>query len=78
MLSDVTIAMKSARAGLISPYHSEQQQPCSYDLTLDNIIKKMVVSDVDEYPVESHITAYDKKLHGLEYVEIDLTKAPDD
>lgn len=77
MLSDVTIGVRSAMAGLISPYHSEQQQPCSYDLTLDKIIKRMVVSDLDEYPVESHITAYDKKLHGLEYVEVDLTEAPD-
>ena len=78
MLSDVTIAMKSAMDGLISPYHFEQQQPCSYDLTLDNIIKKMVVIDLAKYPDESHITAYDKKLHGLEYVEIDLTESPDD
>lgn len=77
MLSDVTIAVRADRADLITPYHSEQQQPCSYDLTLDKIIKKMVVSDIDEYHVESHVTAYDKKLHGLEYAEIDLTEDKD-
>lgn len=74
MLSDVTIAMKSVKGGLISPYHSEQQQPCSYDLTLDKVVKKMVVSDFDQYPVKGYITAYDKKLHDLKYVEIDIEK----
>ncbi len=78
MLSDVTIAVRAARNGLITPYHSEQQQPCSYDLTLDKIIKKMVPFDLDEYPVQSYITAYDKKLHRLEYVTFDLTEEWDE
>ena len=78
MLSDVSIGVKASRRDMIVPYHSEQQQPCSYDLTLDKDIKIIVPDQIDSYPVSSFITAYDKKLHGLKYCEIDMTKSPDE
>ena len=66
LLSDWTIAELATTEDLIVPFHSEQLQPCSYDVTLDSLISRMV--DAETEGVRA-IDARSKDLFGIEYVE---------
>lgn len=74
MLSDITIGCRATSWDMIDPYHSEQQQPCSYDLTLSKDIK---LFEPFYKETECYITAYDRELHGVHYVEEDISLYPD-
>lgn len=65
LLSDWTIAELAVNDDLIVPFHSEQLQPCSYDVVLDGLVFSM--ADVETDGMRS-IDAQSKNLFGIEYV----------
>lgn len=65
LLSDWTIAELAANDDLIVPFHSEQLQPCSYDVVLDNLIFTM--ADAETEGIRA-IDARSKDLFGIEYL----------
>ena len=77
LLEDRAIKFKSQYKNLIVPFSEDQLQPCSYDLTLSDEILIFEYEN-DDYPVNSFITAYDKKLHGINYKKISLSKFKDE
>ena len=66
LLSDWTIAELATTEDLIVPFHSEQLQPCSYDVVLDNFIFTMADAETDGTRA---IDARTKDLYGIEYVK---------
>lgn len=68
MMSDNMIADACIDYCMIEPFHMEQVQPASYDLTLSDDIYSMVE---DEHWILDHgnpfIDASDKSIHGLTY-----------
>lgn len=53
---------------LIEPFHEEQLQPCSYDLTLWCLAKRLIFpGTIDKIPENPYIDASEKKLYGCKF-----------
>lgn len=70
ILSDRAIRGLATNCGLIEPFDEDQVQPCSYDVRLDNRIKRFA-KDRD-YSRMHLIKGYTKELMGISMQEIDL------
>lgn len=65
LLSDYTIADLAINHDLVVPFHSEQLQPCSYDVLLDDHIFKMETMKDEDKPC---IDARGRDLYGIDYI----------
>lgn len=71
ILSDRTIRGLATNCGLIKPFDEKQLQPCSYDVRLDDRIKRFV--EDRDYSGMHAIKGHTKELMGVSMQEIDLT-----